>query len=144
LNLYFFLYNYIIYSNMTSFTFIVFICFRWHQWIHSLQSEKKFFKSQYFVNTIIARQWHIIQLFENFTYFKKNAKQKCKLHKKALLLISIENTMGKINVSKCCFPLYKTGWTTYVIHPGMFSIENFITTNLYDKSQTKLPYGLEW
>ena len=56
-----------------------------------------------------------------------------------------------------------SGWTTYVIHPGIFVIENVImaeilqpsdkiklifitilTTNLYDKSQTKVPYELVW
>ena len=56
-----------------------------------------------------------------------------------------------------------SGWITYVIHPGIFVIENFImaeilqpsdkiklifftilATNLYDKSQTKVPYELVW
>ena len=40
----------------------------------------------------------------------KNAKQKCKLHKKAIFLISIENTMDKINISKCCCLLCKINW----------------------------------
>jgi hypothetical protein len=53
-----------------------------------------------------------------------------------------------------------TGCTTYVIHPGIFikkliMAENFqpsdkmklifilfLTMNMYDKSQTKVPYGL--
>ena len=55
-----------------------------------------------------------------------------------------------------------TGWTTYVIHPGilfsekLYNDRNFstwqnkthfytiLTTNLYDKSQTKVLYGLVW
>ena len=55
------------------------------------------------------------------------------------------------------------GGTAYVTRPGIFVIENFIMadivqpsdkiklilnsilkTNMYDKSQTKVPYGLVW
>jgi hypothetical protein len=69
------------------------------QWTNSLQSEKKFFKSFYIVNTTKARQGHIIKLIEKCHIFFKNAKQKCKLHKQnPIFLISID----KINVSTCC------------------------------------------
>jgi hypothetical protein len=56
-----------------------------------------------------------------------------------------------------------TGWTTYFIHPGIFFYRKLynggncstiwqnkthfyaiLTTNLYDNSQTKVPYGLLW
>jgi hypothetical protein len=38
---------------------------------HSLQSEKKFSKSHYIVNTIISRQGHIIQLIDISHILKK-------------------------------------------------------------------------
>ena len=72
------------------------------QWTNSLQSEKKFFKSFYIVNTTKARQGHIIKLIENVTYSSKMQSKSVNCIKKPIFLISIENTMDKINVSTCC------------------------------------------
>ena len=69
------------------------------QWTNSLQSEKKFFKSFYIVNTTKARQGHIIKLIENVTYSSKMQSKSVNCIKKPIFLISIENTIDKINVS---------------------------------------------
>jgi hypothetical protein len=43
------------------------------------------------VTTLLTQQGHVIQLIENFTYFEK-MQNKSVVHKKAIFLISIENT----------------------------------------------------
>ena len=84
---------------------IVFACCRCQHFVNNeltVYRVRYFFsKSHYIVNTTKARQGHIIQFIENFTYTSKMQSKSGNCIKKTIFLISIENTMDKINVSKC-------------------------------------------